>query len=319
MKAESVKALLTLLNSKQTGTRGKWIQGRCILGPWRHDGEDKHPSFAISAEPGQKSICKCLSCGFGGDLQDALIEIRRYMRQGVVPGYDMVTATALVNNELEEIEIDVDGIPEYGATKNKVDLPFPEDWLESFAPIQMFDEAMSYVTARGISHEALTALDTRFDPKKRRIGFPFRNKAGVLMGMQGRAIDDSNSLRYFQYGYKGKRNSQCWMREDKIDFDYPVVITEGPFDVAKIFDIYENVMASFTTGLSMEKVLRAADAGTIITFYDYGKGGNAARNTIRKYLSGSTIVDILITEQDGDAGAMGLQELYDLIEPHVYK
>lgn len=109
----------------------------------------------------------------------------------------------------------------------------------------------------------------------------------------------------------------CWMGENLVNLDEPVVLCEGPFDFARIYQHYENVLASFTSGLSMTKIKRISDADSIITFYDHGKGGDAARLSIRKYLPGYPIVDLIPTEKEGDAGAMSPERIESLLSDHV--
>lgn len=304
MNREKIKALMPFLNSKVTGNRGSWIEGHCPLGPWRHGGKDKHASFAIKASDQKKSICKCLSCGFGGDLRDLTLKIQEFQRRSPEIGYNLGGAMQLIANEFAELDFDMSSIPDYEEPVAKAEVVFPESWLASFHLLEKFPEAMAYVRSRGLTVQMARDLELRYDPIQKRVGFPFRDFKGRLMGMQGRSLDPNEELRYFQYGYQNHRNMHCWMGENKLDLDRPVVVTEGPFDAAKIMKHYPNVAASFTTGLSVDKIKRLSDSTELVTFYDYGNGGNAARSRIREVLKGMPIVDIIPSEEDDDAGNM---------------
>lgn len=226
----------------------------------------------------------------------------------------------LIANEFADLDFDMGSIPDWEESPiKKNEIVFPESWLASFKRLEMFPVALQYVKKRGLSMAMIKALDLRFDPVQKRVGFPFRNFKGQLMGIQGRSIEliPHNDLRYFQYGYQQHRNMHAWMGEDKLDLDRPVVVLEGPFDYASVFRVYPNVAASFTSGLSNEKVRRLSDACEIITFYDYGKGGDAARKKIREVLKGMPIIDIIPTEEQDDAGAMDEEDVAQYLQEHV--
>lgn len=312
MKPEKIKQLLPLVGSKAIGSRTGWVLATCPM-RWNH-GSEPSSAFAVSNHPKKKSRCKCLSCGYSGDLTDLLLDIRFGLRKN--PDYahyfKLQLAAPIVAAEFEEMELTDQDIPSFEAKSKQVQTVFPTQWLASFKPAVAFPEAVKYCSDRMVMNSTLIDLDVRYDPQQQRIGFPFRNFKGELMGMQGRYIGsepvkddkhDAGVLRYFQYGYQGKRNMHCWMGENQVNLDEPVVLVEGPFDFARVYQHYENVLASFTSGLSMTKVKRISDADSIITFYDHGKGGDAARLSIRKYLPGYPIVDLIPTQKEGDAGA----------------
>jgi len=280
---------------------------------------DAHPSFAVSFSSKKKSRVKCLSCGYSGDLTDLLLDIRFGVKKHpeYEPRFRLAIAAPMVASEFEDMDLSPDEIPTFEAKTEKIETVFPEKWLSTFQSIKAFPEAMHYCSDRGLELTTLEELDVRFDTTQRRVCFPYRNFKGELMGMQGRAIDKDQPLRYYQYGYYGKRNGHVWMGEDTLSLDEPVVLCEGPFDYAMIWQSYRNVAASFTSGLSRTKVIRIADADTIITFYDYGKGGDSARQSLRKYLKTTVIEDIIPTEQEGDAGAMTNATISLYLQDHV--
>lgn len=317
MKSKSIESLLLLLNSRKTGTRGSWVLGHCVLGPWNHGGRDQDPSFGIKENSKGRSICKCMSCGFGGDLMDLVMEVKRLQAKSYAPGYNLALAGPMVLNETDEIDLVLDAIPEYGDPIPDGEEPFPDWWLASFFLASSFPEAIDYLASRGVSPKMAAALDLRYDPTKRRVGFPFRDFRGRVMGMQGRAIDASNDLRYYQYGYKNHRNSTVWMGEDRVDLDRPLVLCEGPLDYSSIFRCYDNVLASFTSGLSLERLRRIRDASEIITFYDFGKGGTAARTRISEFFGNIPVSHIIPTAQQDDAGNMTFEEVVAVLEDKV--
>lgn len=318
MTKDKITLMLKALNSKPTGYRAGWVIGPCPLAPWRHtNGVDAHPSFAVKENGKSKSICKCLSCGFGGDLMDLLFRVSGMQQKNHASGYNMPMASVLITNETDDYDLSFDGIPEYGEEKEKVEFPFPESWLASFKSVLGFSEPVAYLKSRGVTKAIVDALSIKYDPLQKRIGFPFRNFKGELMGIQGRSIEANPALRYYQYGYQKHRNLHAWMGEDTVDFDMPVVLVEGPFDYTSVYRVYRNVMASFTSGLSVAKIKRIGDAAEIITLYDYGAGGTAARESVKKVLSGLPVAHAIPTKTQDDAGNMSIEEITKALSPLI--
>lgn len=312
MKPEKITILLPMIGSQKIGIRAGWVLATCPM-KWRHDG-DSH-AFAVSFDPKKKSWCKCLSCGYSGDLTDVLLDIRFGLRKfpEFAVRFNLAMASPMVATEFEDMELIAADIPDFETPVVKHEQLFPELWLASFKSIHQFPEAVGYCVGRGIESTTLKALDVRYDPSQKRVCFPFRNPKGELMGVQGRSLEKDSALRYYQYGYHGHRNMHIWMGEDTLNLDQPVVLCEGPFDYAAIWQVYENVACSFTSGLSKAKVKRIGDADEIITFYDHGKGGDAARGSIRRFLPGYPIQDIIPTEDEDDAGAMSPEQICEYL------
>jgi 5S rRNA maturation endonuclease (ribonuclease M5) len=318
MKKEVVEILLPLLNSKATGMRGGKVEAHCVLGAWNHEnGVDAHPSMYISVSDINKSKVKCWSCGFHGDLMDLAMAVAENTRLHKDPRYQLAAAMELIANEYDEVA--EAGIPEYKEGKDiytPTEVIYPDSWLDSFQGWGLFEDAIAYLNKRGVPLFLADKMDLRFDPFERRVVFPFRNFNGRLMGAQGRAIDEDNTLRYMFYKYGDTYNMHPWLGEHHVDLDKPVVLVEGPFDYASVRRVYDNVLASFSCGIGYQKIHRLQDAAQIITLYDAGKGGNSARNTIEKYHKGE-IIHIVPNSADIDAGAMTLPQIRGVLNEHV--
>jgi len=318
VKPEKIKALLPLVGSSYLGSRAGWVLATCPL-PWNHDGHAAD-AFGVSHSSKKKSRYKCMSCGSGGDLLDLIFALKAGSKKypEYASKYKFALAANLINAEFEEMAIAIEDIPDYETPVIKEETVFPESWLASFKPATAFKDAMAYMHSRGIPATVTEALDVRYDPIQQRVCFPVRDFKGRLMGLQGRTISGASStLAYSQYGYKNKRNMNIWMGEHSLDLDRPVVLCEGPFDYAKIYQVYPNVAASFTSGLSKAKTVRMGDADTIITFYDYGKGGDAARGYIKKHLPGYHIINLIPSKDEDDPGSMEPLAIMQYLEEHV--
>ena len=319
MKKETVEKLAPHIGTTVSSYRAGWAVMSCPFGPWRHEsGKDAHPSFGIKVNPTKPSICKCFSCGFGGDLTDLLLELGIEYKKSPSSEYDLSKALEIVSYELDELEFDTD-IPDYkqGKSQTPTFFEYPEWWLHSFPFAIKFTDAKTYLWNRGISLEHAKELDLRYDAMQKRVCFPFRDFKGRLAGMQGRAVDPKKEPRYYFYDYGEHKNMQVWLGEHTINLDRPVVLVEGPFDYASVHRVYKNVLASFSAGISVEKLQRVGEAREIITFYDHGKGGDQARKRIRKVLKGTPILDLIPSEFFGDPGATPLDEIIEMLQNHV--
>lgn len=326
MSPDKIKAILPWLGSKAYGSRTGWVLAYCPF-PWRHDGK-RSDAFAVSHDPKKKSRCKCLNCGYSGDLTDLLLDLNFELGKNpdYANRYSLQLAAPVIATEFEEMDLKPEDIPEFEANPDKAEYLFPENWLQSFKKVMQFPHATHYCLKRGLSLDVLKELDVRYDPLQERVCFPFRNFKGELMGVQGRYIgnlpmkdgkNDDGVLRYYQYGYHGHRNLHVWMGEHLLNLDFTVVPLEGPFDYAKVFMVYPNVAASFTTGLNRTKIKRLADADSLVTYYDHGNGGDKAREAIEKTLSKHPIVHLIPTEEEGDPANTPVEVIREALKDHV--
>ncbi len=323
MNKDKIFELLACLNAKKIKPRDKWVVCSCPFSPWEHGKEvEGTPAFGIKIEPTGMSFINCYSCGAKGDLLEMVLELhRRQKKQPYLVDVDWKKALAIAEAEEESCDLDVD-VPAYDILQNKKPeeekpiVPFPEAWLASF----MKYPNHKYVQERGISLAVAMALDVRYDMSENRICFPIRDKNGVLVGLHGRyAAKDVPvwALKQKMYDYKGQYNVQVWLNENNLDFDKPVVMLEGTIDLAHVFEVYTNVVGSLTSQISVVKAKRLRDVSNIITFYDYGTGGDHGRVLVEKYWPKAHITHIIPTKDEGDAGAMTKEQIADVLLPLV--
>jgi hypothetical protein len=316
---KKVEALLPLLGTKVTGHRNSWVEGYCPFGPWKHDGGKSHAgAFAIQSSDTKRSVFKCFSCNMRGDLMHLQVELANWLRQEKtpIPGYNLSASLELIANEFDGLEFDPD-IPDWQDVAPSDTLFLPESWLSSFHPVLECKDGADYLHTRDVPDDVALALDVRYDTVQRRVCFPFRDPSGRLVGMQGRDITGHSKLRYYFYPYKKTVNKHYWLGEDKVDFDHPVVLVEGPFDFASVYRAYSNVLASFSVGISSLKMSRIGDASEFVTFYDAGKGGDSARLAIEKAFPRAVVTHVVPTNEGGDPGSMSWGEVFAHLSQHL--
>ena len=322
MNPSHVVKLLKLFDCKVpvAQNRGGWIVSDCPFGPWNHDGGKSSPEvFGVKKQQGDP-FCNCFSCGWHGTLGTMLIELRAKNKTSFNKAYDFAAAALLVEEAEKQIEIDLEtpGIEEILFGAKPQPHVFPEAWLASYPMWYDADWCLDYLAERHVPIQVANLLDIRADMKQERVCFPIRGFDGTLYGFHGRSIHKAVEPRYRMYPHKLHTNPKFWLGEHWIDLSKPIVVVEGPFDLASVMRVYRNVTSPLFVNPSVEKLLRMADALEWITIYDRGTGGDAGRRKVTKTLHKDHVVTHLHPPAGcKDPGVMTIEQLCELLEGHV--
>jgi hypothetical protein len=316
MKIKKVEQLLVCLNSQidHESHREGWVIATCPFAPWTHvSGVDNKPSFGVQTpKSGKVQIYNCFSCGEAGAFQDLVFDVREHYRKKKNVKYQIGKALeVLVADDDEEFDIDVPDYDEPVVDPEKV-IPWPEFYLESFKSVFAFPEALGYLKTRQIDEETIHALNLHYDTSRMRVCFPIRDFDGQLVGLHGRAIND-HPLPYYMYGHQSRRNKQPWYGEMWVDMDKPVVLVESVFDLASVYRVYRNVMCPLSAGFSNSKARRIDGAVQFITLFDYGTGGDQARDRLDKSIT-SPMKHLIPDKESGDPGNMGIDGIKEIFD-----
>ena len=288
MTPENVRAFLKLLNCKvpQVQTRGGWMVSSCPLGPWKHEhGKSHDKAFGVRKEQGDP-LSSCFSCGWHGSLRDLTMYMAYLNKRDHRVDAAFKEANALIDvaESEAELNLDVPDIEEMLFGEKESLCVFPDWWLSSFAPVAGVGWAEDYLAERAVSPAMALALDLRADLSQKRICFPVRGFTGQLFGLHGRAVNEADPMRYRMYRYAKRNNPIVWYGESWIDRTRPIVVVEGPFDVASVLRVYDNVTCPLFVNPSLDKIKRMSDALEWITLYDRGKGGDTGRAKVTRAL-----------------------------------
>lgn len=308
MNLDQITQFALAVGTKVESRGSEWVQCKCPLAPWTHDsGKDSHPSFAFSYGDNIESVFNCFTCE-SGDLHHLIALLERYGAKP--PKYDLHTARKMWLDE-ESGDSAMVFTEEERVDNEEEDVVFPEKWLDTFVPAVKAPMAMEYLNARSVSKKVATALDIRWDTKRRCVAFPIRNWEGELVGLRGRYIEPNSGARYHDYGYRGIRNKLPWYGEHTVHLDKPVVMVESVFDYASVYRVYRNILAPLSVGLSAAKCRRVRNAHEIYTLFDTGRGGDKGRDKLSKNLtdSGSVITHLFCPDHRDDPGEMKKKEL----------
>ncbi len=304
MNYAQIKIWLTLLGEHEVepGNPGEWCNTHCPLAAWDHErGTDSNPSFGLKNEPGD-SRCYCFACGFTGGQTMLLFQLRDRLR-GQVHSINFKRAMQLI----VEAEEGAEGLAIEEWRDNdrpEPDSVFDEDWLHGFEPAYRNDMVHPYLAERGMPYVTAAAWDLRYMVGEERVCFPVRNWAGDLVGLHGRTVVPGVEPTYRVIKCRDMKNPLAWLGEDKVDTEKPVVFTESVFDLARVHQVYRNVMCPLTASMSKAKIQRVSRCLHIVTYFDDDQAGNVARRKIKQGLHDRPVEHLIPEEQDpGDMTA----------------
>lgn len=283
MNLDAAKSFLRCLGLAAAETRRSgWVTGACPLGAWRHRDGSGRGSFGLKLQDG---LCNCFSCQWHGTAFDLLYEMRHLERQrpsGRRP--DFKAALALLAGAPAPHTPSLPSLDER-TWGQREDFVFPESWLAEFEPAYADGEVHPYLAARRVPYDVARALDLRFDPMRQRVCFPVRDYHGRLRGLHGRAIHDRVAhdhvaLRYLMYTLDGRCSPEVWLGEAWADPDRPLVVVESVFDLARVYEVWRNVVCPLTASLGPAKIARLRGVKTILPMFDRDAAGRRARDKL---------------------------------------
>ena len=322
MKIDRTIKFLKLIGAKVplAQRRAGWIVSDCPLGPWKHeDGKSSSEVFGIKREGGD-AFCHCFSCGFSGRMSDLVLELQMHNSKQHAIDVKWSEVNAVVEEAENDniVDLDFPDIEEVLFGEKKDLHLFPEWWLDSFPPWRDVQFAKEYLKDRDVPPTLADKLDIRADTEEKRVCFPVRDFEGRLVGFHGRAVEDEVNPRYRMYLQAKQNNPIVWYGESWVDRTRPVLVVEGPFDVASCLRVYDNVVSPLFVNPSVEKIKRMADALEQFTLYDKGKGGDAGREKYDAVLGKTHIIQHLMVPAGlKDPGACSEEQLYALLSPFL--
>jgi hypothetical protein len=272
--------------------RAKWVTSSCPM-VWNHkDGKSSADVFGVKLEQGDP-LCHCFACGWGDSALGTTLEIKRQTSEEYQSNLNIKRAMEICVQASDDIELEFEDVDYEEALKKDEVTVFDDWWIETFPSVQQSALGMHYLNTRlggPIDPDVIKFLDLRFDPNQKRVCAPVKNKKNQFVGLHGRAIYDDIDPRYRMYTYKGKNNPQYWLGENWVDLEQPLVVVEGYFDMARVLPVWPNVATPLFANPSIEKMKRMAGASEIITFFDWGAGGDFGRERFQKQFGSTHLI-----------------------------
>ena len=254
------------------------------------------PSFYINKKTG---LWQCFnpSCGEKGNFKKLFRQIT-----GKSYGRDIALDPAALKNELDRAMRPKEKNPEM--TLDAIEIDYES--LDSVARLQPFIE-------RGLSIDTLRHFEVGFSEVKNRIVIPVRNQQYKLVGLIGRAIEQSQEPRYL-YNTGFKRAEVLFNIQNAKSYN-EVIVVEGSVDAMKVHEAgFQNVVATLGAQISdNQSALIRKYFDRIIIFSDNDEAGSAMRDGIIRSCCGKEIYSAQIPEGLKDPGEMTKQQINNSI------
>jgi len=303
--------------------RNGWVTCACPLAPWRHPDGSGKSAFGLKLGAGRVFV-KCFSCDYHGTPLDLLYELRdtnKASPSGKV--YDFGKAMGILNANPADLVEKVDSLDEL-AFNAKPTFVYPEDWLAEFEPAYSGDQVHPYLVSRQMPYEVARDLDIRYDNVASRVCFPIRDYNGQLRGLHGRSVWPHVELKYLMYTIAdperpGQKhcNPDVWLGEAWVDPEQPVVIAESVFDLARVYQVYRNVMCPLMASLNEAKMKRLLGISRLVTMFDADNAGKIARDKLRNRFPAIEMHNVVLPAGFKDPGSMAVEDVAALLDQYV--
>lgn len=247
------------------------VTANCPFAYWNHSGgTDNHPSFSFYYKDNRIGY-KCWACGAQGGLLDFITVYGTYTKKNYVDVSQEITLALLTNGVF---------ISRNHQLEEEFPVPIPEDNNKKYCPVNDVLECSLYLESRGVTERTVDILGLVCDPMERRVLFPIRGYDQNLYGYSGRDYSGRNTkIKVRDYNFKKKF---FILGEDKWIHDFPIILVEGLFGFAHLFDIgvdrYANIGAvlgaSSLTKHKADFINSEFYGHQVYLLYDNDKGGD---------------------------------------------
>jgi DNA primase len=252
MTTENLYALLQELGFQKLVQRGFNLMALC---PSR-DHLESRPSWGISVvEP---HLHGCFACHFTGTLFSLLIYLGFSQRKA-----EELAGKKAANFSTKNFTL--------GLTKTASNL-IDSAKLGAYTLTSL---GFSYLLDRGLSSATIKIADCLYDPKERRVIFPWRLK-DHLVGVTGRSIEPKNPIKTLPY-FETKKGQWLYLPSGIIE-KKTLILCEGEISALKIYQAgFKNVAAVGFGTITQQQATLILDSlvPEIICFFDFDKTGDS--------------------------------------------
>jgi 5S rRNA maturation endonuclease (ribonuclease M5) len=289
MKASHIVRFLKMLGVSNIEVGDEWVKASCPLAYWNHrkadgtPGTDSRPSFGVAV--GKKSHYNCFACG-PGHLQTLLTALMYNTGKDYDKEQDF-----LFKHEGSNFGEYEDGVED--AEPGEVLSVLPTVLLKRYSPIHT---NFTFCKKRHISEESIKRFHLRYDPTRGRFILPIFDGKNQLVGIRGRATNETTLPKYLEYSEVSPNRSSpkahgIWFGQQ---FPPPknkkLILVEGEIDAIRLWQVTkrDGIWASMGASISREqlKTLEGIRNNPIILFYDNDEAGHKATNKILSHLRG---------------------------------
>ncbi len=331
--------ILELLGVSYKPLSSGWLHIPCLLAKHKHTyGVDRNPSARINPT-GYGYLCE--ACGSKYHSPTVLLWDLFNLNNALSISNDRVNQALSLCECAEPAEHPLHSMNT--ETEHKVSRPvfraFPKAYLAKYPPVlsrgasgsYRFFDAFQFLAGRSIPKQVIEDFDMRWDDKHKRVLIPTYSKGRTLAGFEGRfiyynpaIIGENTPPKYYVYTHAEGRfsprysnNGLVWFRQSHLRPSRPLVVVEGMFDAARIYQHYRNVtcMSGSHVSPDSEKFNYLRGCKQVILIPDNDLAGQHAAEKLKMMLHRMQVIQL--PDAYKDAGAMPALEVRTLLSPHL--
>lgn len=346
------RVMLDILGITTHTDSGDWINTPCLFKEHNHKNSVSTKSKARINSTGEGY--RCFSCGFTwkGDADSLLLKLRNMNTDEGLDNTKVKAALDYVRTNKVPVGITLDN--SLNSTQFKVgtshqnnpegDTPslststssmvfFPKSYLNKMPSVvsksssgkYIHQEAVDYLSSRRVPMQVVLDFDIRYDYEYKRIVFPNYNNNKVLLGLKGRyiyynpAISNIDKYKVYRhspnYTDPKSNSSLLFFRHYQLDKKKPLILVEGEFDVARIYQSYRNVTCIEGVHIPPKKLEFLKKFKTLIYIPDNDKDGLGNVSKLIAILPNIKVLNLPSVYKD--ASATPAKEIRELLSPHL--
>lgn len=333
--ANALNILGVPFNDKENG----WFELQCLFAHKHNGGTDHHPSASIKYSADDGAGYNCWACqSTYKDLKFALWALIHDSGKGIPHNLVIEALQASGDAKISLPKLAPKVSSAIGAEIVASNCtPFPKAYLERFPSVltkrnsgdYAFPEALEFLISRQTPLQVIRDFDFRWDMKYKRVLVPTYLKGKTLAGVDGRFIHhnpgiqgENTSPKYWVYLHKESKhatpysNTDCvWFRQSTLSQKKPLVLVEGMFDAARVYQHYRNVTCIGGASVPAAKLPYLKGCKEVIFIPDNDLAGREAAKRLRHDLP--TLKVIQLPSPSKDVGAMTAFEVRRLLAPHL--
>ena len=278
MNRKNIVKLLGILDAGKVVESQEWVRASCLFAPWTHaNGTDSRPSFGISI--GRQSHYFCFSCQRSGPLTTLVTSLCMLKRKDNVEAREFVA---------EHEKLELEPFEDLGKTHEPLSVLSPLV-LKRFV---MAHSGLEFARDREITEAAISRFQLHYDPANARLVFPIFDGKGQLVGIRGRATDDSY-LKYKEYSdlYPNKTSPKAhgiwWGMQFPPEKGKRLILVEGEIDAISLWRKLKRpgIWAAMGVALSKDQIRQIQGSkNPVILFFDNDEAGQLATEKLRRKL-----------------------------------
>lgn len=284
-------------------TTGENIQCGCPFAPYttghKHD-RDRKPSMGllVGDDDFEPTLINCFTCHWSsGQRRTEDTEVGVHRLFATLARHDSNRWSQYVERAAEIEQVDMEAmfgsVATTGYTRNtlrKSARPIEEgEWL----PFRFgCEEALPYLSSRGVDPRTATLWGVGYDSVERRVMIPVRSPEGTLLGAVGRAIDSRNKLAYKNYWNFDRRYAVLGAHMIK---GRVAVVCEGTLDPivlsahlgeAGLLDTHWPVSTMGTEATRQQVDVLVRTSSSLLIAFDNDKAGMSGRSRLIRMIGG---------------------------------